>query len=166
MRSKRFFSSFHKRRLVRRLLVEILEDRRPLNVDWRNPLDQLDVDRDRGISPLDVLTVINEINRGGNSQFPPVRPETAPFLDVDGNGGLSPLDALRVINALNSGVQSPRQLAEGGVLASEQSIVITTWQSQGSREIQLQISPEWDATAPNSLLQDRDILVGWTHSLD
>ena len=47
---------------LRRLMVESLEDRRLLNVDWRNPVDSIDVDNDGSISPLDALVVINYIN--------------------------------------------------------------------------------------------------------
>ena len=43
------------KRHQRRLAFEELEDRRVMTVDWRNPLDALDVSGDGVISPLDAL---------------------------------------------------------------------------------------------------------------
>ena len=42
-----------------RLRLELLEERRLLAGDWRNPVDSLDVDNDHQIAPLDALLVIN-----------------------------------------------------------------------------------------------------------
>jgi len=155
MRRKKHCSPVEGRGRIRRLLLETLEDRRLLNIDWRNPVDHLDADGDRTIAPLDVLAVINEINRGQLLQLPPVRPSDAPYIDIDGDGLLSPLDALRVINAINSGIRSPRLLQEQSDLVVEQSIWVTTGQSHGSRTLQVEITAAWDPVAANSLLQDR-----------
>ena len=54
------------KRRARRLLLEPLEDRRLLAVDWRNPTNPLDVSNDGLISPIDPLQVINELNRAGS----------------------------------------------------------------------------------------------------
>ena len=43
---------------TRPLLFEPLEDRRLLAVDWRNPLDAVDVDGDGFVVPLDALLVM------------------------------------------------------------------------------------------------------------
>ena len=69
----------------RRLIVEMLEDRRMLNVDWRNPVDSLDVDSDGFIAPLDVLVVINYINSAEPKSLPPQRDPAKPFFDTDGD---------------------------------------------------------------------------------
>ena len=78
--------------------------------DWQNPLLNVDVDDDGSVSPLDVLQVINEINR--DSQGTPLdfnNPvENNPYFDTDGDRDLSPLDVLLVINYLN---QRGEQLA-------------------------------------------------------
>lgn len=155
MRRKKHCLPVEGRGRFRRLLLETLEDRRLLNIDWRNPVDHLDADGDRTIAPLDVLAVINEINRGQLLQLPPVRPSDAPYIDIDGDGLLSPLDALRVINAINSGIRSPRLLHEQSDLVVEQSIWVTTGQNHGSRTLQVEITATWDPVASNSFLQDR-----------
>ena len=63
---------------MRRLMVESLEDRRLLAVDWRNPVDSVDVDSDGAVSPLDALVVINYINAGQPASLPAVRDATLP----------------------------------------------------------------------------------------
>ncbi len=69
---------------------------------WQNPTNQHDVNNDGLISALDVLVIINEINRngarplGGSDLIPP------PFYDVNGNQNLEALDALIVINYINA----------------------------------------------------------------
>ena len=84
-------------------MVESQEDRRLLNVDWRNPVDSFDVDNDGSASPLDALVVINYINAGQPGPLPAVYDSTKPYLDVDGDQTASPLDVLSVINHLNAG---------------------------------------------------------------
>ncbi len=46
----------------RRLLFENLEQRVLLAADWQNSLNQLDVSDNGVVTPLDALTVINELN--------------------------------------------------------------------------------------------------------
>jgi hypothetical protein len=74
-------------------------------VAWTNPLLPYDVDADRTVSPLDVLVLINDLNRNGTHELPLV-PDNSdpppPYLDPDDDGTVSPLDALVVINYLNS----------------------------------------------------------------
>jgi hypothetical protein len=72
---------------------------------WQNPANSLDVNNDGVISPLDVLTIINEINSVGSHTLPnPVTPgdQPPPYYDVNGDGSVTPLDALAVINYINS----------------------------------------------------------------
>ena len=76
-----------------------------LPLTWKNPLVPTDVDEDGSVSPLDVLTLINQINRGLSSDVlpaPSAESRPAPFFDVDGDGRLTPLDVLIVINFINA----------------------------------------------------------------
>ena len=69
---------------------------------FQNQLLTLDVDADGSITPLDVLTVINDINVNGIRTLPTNVPDTAPYVDTNGNGQSDPLDVLEVVNYLNS----------------------------------------------------------------
>src|SRR5437868_14393020 len=75
---------------------ELLEPRRLNNVDWRNPLDAMDVSGDRFISPIDALLVINAVNAGQMGRLAEMRPSSSPFIDVNGDQELTPDDALQV----------------------------------------------------------------------
>ena len=91
----------------RKLKIELLENRRLLASDWQNSLAAPDVDDDSSISPLDVLILINEINRNGSrplNQSINLQSPSVAYLDVDGDRSLSPLDVLSVINTINRGV--------------------------------------------------------------
>jgi hypothetical protein len=69
-----------------------------------NPGNELDVNNDGFVTPIDALLVINHMNSsGGTTQAPTNGFITAPFLDVNNDGFVSPIDALMVINYLNSG---------------------------------------------------------------
>jgi hypothetical protein len=68
--------------------------------EWTNPSNSLDVTGDGQISPLDALTIVNELNGGG------ARPLSAhaagsPYLDVNGDRHVTALDALLILNELN-----------------------------------------------------------------
>jgi len=83
---------------------------------WQNPREPLDVDDDGFVLPLDVLLIINELNRRGPSSLPvPPQPpnQPPPYLDVNGDGKLEPLDVLRVINHLNQSANSAGAGGEG-----------------------------------------------------
>ena len=82
--------------------IEQLETRRVFASDWQNAFLPCDVDQSAYVTPLDALTVINQLNRVGSGALP-VRgaDATEPFFDVDGDGSLSPLDVVLVVNALN-----------------------------------------------------------------
>ena len=73
---------------------------------WQNPDNQLDVNADGFVSPMDVLKIINELNTpvyhdpsNGKLSDPP-NPVPA-FFDVDGDGFIAPADAILIINVLN-----------------------------------------------------------------
>ena len=95
----------------RRLLLEMLEDRRLLVGDWRNAELPADVSNDGHESPRDALLIVNALNHaalGGVGRHRlPVRPvfpvsESRPHsFDVNGDGWVTASDALRVVNRLN-----------------------------------------------------------------
>lgn len=75
---------------------------RPAVSPWQNQVQRQDVNNDGLISALDVLVVINEINRNGARPLENSDVVSPPFYDVDGNRSLEPLDALIVINFINA----------------------------------------------------------------
>jgi len=74
---------------------------------WQNPEHVGDVNDDGYVSPLDLLIIINYLNKHGPGPLPMPSPgnQPPPYLDVDGNGDRSPLDALVLINCLNNPAQ-------------------------------------------------------------
>ncbi len=78
--------------------LEIFDTDQPL---WTNPILPFDVDNDGGLSPLDVLVLINEINRNGSRALDPINDVRPPYFDPNRDGFLSPLDVLFVINEIN-----------------------------------------------------------------
>lgn len=74
---------------------------------WHNPVCREDVNNDNAVTPLDVLTLINDINRQGSRQLssqPAPGEPLWPYLDVTGDNMASPGDVLAVINYLNAKV--------------------------------------------------------------
>lgn len=69
---------------------------------WQNQSRRHDVNNDSLVTVLDVLVVINEINRNGARQLADNEPPPPPFFDVDGNRVLEALDVLIVINYINA----------------------------------------------------------------
>jgi hypothetical protein len=69
----------------------------------QNPVNRFDVNGDNFVNPLDVLEIINLLNRVGSSL--PVSQLTVipPYVNVDGDASVSPLDVLALINFINSG---------------------------------------------------------------
>ncbi len=81
-----------------------LEVERP----WHNYSKVVDVNADGLVTPQDILTIINEINRRHARPLPKAGDDLYDmfgFLDTFPDGLLTPIDALLVINALN--LQSP-----------------------------------------------------------
>lgn len=72
---------------------------------WVNPRNHLDVNNSGDVTPVDVLTLINELNRTGTRDLPLVPPaghRLPPFLDTNGDNRLDPADVLNIVNYLNS----------------------------------------------------------------
>ena len=74
-----------------------------VNNAYQNPRNRFDVNNDTFVSPIDVLQVINYLNRNPTSPPLPLNPATPvpPFVDVNGDSFVTPLDVLLVINELN-----------------------------------------------------------------
>ena len=140
---------------LRRLMVESLEVRQLFSVDWRNPVDSIDVDSDGAISALDALAVINHINANGAGSLANTRDPSKPFLDVDGDQGVSSLDVLNVINFINSNGSSARALSEkDGGFVKETSVFVTLGQSSGTRLYRVRIDTQFDTTDPSAAIED------------
>jgi len=90
--------------------------------DWQNPAQPEDVNGVNGVSPLDVLTIIHQINSNpGDTSLPDplVTPEPLFFYDVNGDGLCTPLDVLTVIQHINSrmGVSGEEESAQSALVA-------------------------------------------------
>lgn len=70
---------------------------------WTNPILPMDVNNNGGVEPLDVLVIINEINRAGVRMLDPIADIAPPFYDTNPDGRIDPLDVLVVINTINRG---------------------------------------------------------------
>ena len=82
------------------LFLETLESRRLLAADlmlFQNPIEPLDVNLDRHISPVDALAIINELNSPRTDVV-----TVGNLLDTSGDDVLAPIDALGIINTLNN----------------------------------------------------------------
>ncbi len=78
---------------------------------WQNPgtafpRNELDVNDDGQITPLDVLIVINALNQGLGGPLPTPTPnfKPPPFYDTNGDSLLTAIDALIIINYLNDNI--------------------------------------------------------------
>lgn len=139
---------------ARRLLLESLEDRRVFSVDWRNPVDSIDVNSDGNVSPIDALLVINYLNSGDSRSLPPEHDPSKSYVDVSGDQTASPLDALLVINQLNA-KRGTRSLSEiAGQFSQESSVTITLGQLTGTREYRVRIDSQFDTTDQASASED------------
>ena len=69
---------------------------------WQNQTQRQDVNNDGLVTLLDVLVIINEINRNGARPLENSTLVPPPFYDVDGNRSIEALDVLIVINFINS----------------------------------------------------------------
>ena len=68
---------------------------------WQNQLLNEDVDNLGSVNPLDVLLLINEINRNGSRALDGSGTTSPPYFDVNGDRNVGPLDVLQVINYIN-----------------------------------------------------------------
>ncbi|MFN0018760.1 MAG: VWA domain-containing protein [Pirellulaceae bacterium] len=97
---------------------------------WKNFVDAVDVDADGGVTPVDALLVINQLNLAGSGPLvgnPPTFGKPR-FLDVNGDRKLSPIDALYVINRINAptsgGGEGERTFAIADIFTSSYPMVL------------------------------------------
>ena len=93
---------------------------------FQNPLIKYDVDKDNNVSPLDVLVLIDEINRNGTRPLPPQSGIPNRYWDVNADRSLDPLDVLEVINFYNRGSSGGE-----GESSSIDSLVDSVWSQMG-----------------------------------
>jgi hypothetical protein len=76
---------------------------------WQNPENPFDVVADGTVDSLDVLFLVNEINRNESPTLPPRAAEHQhlPYYDVNADGLLTPLDVLLVVNHINLASNPP-----------------------------------------------------------
>jgi YD repeat-containing protein len=133
---------------------EQLETRWLMAVDWRNPVDALDVDANGAIVPLDALEIINRLNSNEPNSLPAVRDPLLPYYDVTGDQVAAPIDALSVINHLNQEGSGPRKLSEGDGLVRETTVTVTLGQPAGTRTIRVAIETQFDTSDQTTSLED------------
>jgi len=83
---------------------------------WQNYDNRFDVNNDTHVTALDVLQLINDINRSGSRRLREISSKTvmpAPFLDVTGDDHITPSDVLSVINYINAHSGSASGSGEG-----------------------------------------------------
>jgi hypothetical protein len=85
---------------------------------FHNRARPMDVNADGRIDSLDVLSLVNDINRDGQRDLPSELPYTAPYLDPNNDGAVSSLDVLLVVNFLNSLSSLPSSEGESDIEAT------------------------------------------------
>ncbi len=78
-------------------------------LDFHNDALPTDVDNNGSTSPLDVLLILNFLNRHGSEFLQTLTLALEHYVDVNKDGYVSALDALHVVNAINSNMSSDRQ---------------------------------------------------------
>ncbi len=70
---------------------------------WTNPTNAYDVNSQNGVTPLDVLELINWVNsHPGQTQLPGVQSTPPRFFDTSGDGTITAEDVIVIINYLNN----------------------------------------------------------------
>jgi hypothetical protein len=95
------------------------------NPSWRNPARPENVNNDQGVSSLDVLVLIEDINTHGIRELPQMPEGTRlspPYLDVSGDNAITAYDVLEVITYLQrQDAASEGELAALGDIAADAS---------------------------------------------
>jgi hypothetical protein len=91
---------------------------------WQNPTLPENVNNQGGVDPLDVLLLINEINRGGSRALQGSGLTAPPYWDPTGDRVLDPLDVLLVINYINRNGVGPSSSGSGEGEAPNQGKVL------------------------------------------
>src|SRR5947207_5479971 len=82
--------------------------------EFFNPHNPMDVNEDNSVSPMDPLTVINNINAGGSRPLNGA-PLHGQMVDTNMDGMLSPIDVLGVVNYLNAFLASHAAIRSSAV---------------------------------------------------
>jgi PKD repeat protein len=69
---------------------------------WTNPIEPKDANGDKVIDALDVLEIVNALNRLGSLVLNPNRDLELPFVDTNRDGIMDALDVLLLVNFINS----------------------------------------------------------------
>jgi hypothetical protein len=78
-----------------------------VTIVWQNAGNPHDVNDDGDMTPVDVLLVINRINRDPADPTLPPRPESPPpFYDVNGDGHCTAEDVLQIVNEINNAIMA------------------------------------------------------------
>ncbi|MEO8270440.1 MAG: Ig-like domain-containing protein, partial [Aureliella sp.] len=96
------------------------------NSRWQNPQNNLDINADGFISPIDALLIINYLNSKGDPVLPSSGVIPPPYLDATGDELVTANDVLQVINYLNANSQGGR--GEGESSAVEYAMPVTPQQ--------------------------------------
>lgn len=117
---------------------------------WQNQLQRTDVNGDSSVSPLDVLLIINEINRNGARPLQDTGLTPPPFYDVDGNRSIEALDVLIVINYIN---REQNGNGEGELGVAESNLVSASNSSSTGPQIpEGELPPVYALTASGLVL--------------
>jgi cyclophilin family peptidyl-prolyl cis-trans isomerase len=111
--------------LTKTLTVDVIDKDGPN--PWHNTLLAADADRDGALFPVDVLVVINFLNRSGTGVLPIPNGSVSFLIDADNDFIISPVDVLVVINALNrrSGGEGEVQYPSGSIEDSALALYLT-----------------------------------------
>ncbi len=92
----------------------------------QDPINPLDVNHDGSVTPVDVLLIVNRINRSSDFNSGSAGDDTfIPSLDTNRDGLHSPTDALLVINYLNR--RADDEQAEGEAHETDQHLASAGW---------------------------------------
>jgi large repetitive protein len=120
---------------------------------FTNTANRFDVNNDGFTSPIDVLVIINTLNRSGIRQLTSSgegEQSDKMFIDVNGDGYVSPLDVLQVINAL-----SARKGSGEGESVAVNSVVSPVVESVASESFESDLDSIVDAVATDIVKRRR-----------
>lgn len=130
-------------------------DERPF--PWQNPRSRFDVNDDEQITPLDVLTIILEINNSDAHALPvpPLAPDVVGnFFDVSGDDNwVTALDVLLTINDLNTNgsrvlPEAASTVQAASLVAAELSIASTRLAPAFAEALPTRSAPEFRSPLP------------------
>lgn len=129
---------------------------------WHNYAMPLNVDGDEGISPLDVLAIVNYVNSNlSKDLFTATVPAPPIYIDTDDDQTVSPLDVLLVINFLNngrSGVGAGEGETEAVLINNEAKGFSVDWSTTGINSVENTIEESIASAVRRSLLARRGVL--------